>query len=195
MLDSNLDRTFLHKPRKPFFVFPEIKSFAEFSFEKLTPENAQQLCLLFRSDASPFIDHRFKTESKSLEYARFVATYGAYLAKHGCQDWLVKYRTNYAGVVHLYDLSLETFAENHKRAWIGFATTQHLRNKGLTYRVLKHFIHYVFGNYSIDYLHSMTSHDNYPAAALLGKCGFLPDVTERLAKEYWFYEFKRSYLK
>ena len=38
-------------------------------------------------------------------------------------------------MLHLYDLSLETYANNNKWCWIGFAIKPELRNRGITKKV------------------------------------------------------------
>ena len=40
---------------KPYFAFPDIPSTNEFTFEKLSSENFEQLYLLFENDDSPFV--------------------------------------------------------------------------------------------------------------------------------------------
>lgn len=114
---------------KPYFNFPEIPSTNELSFEKLDSENFEQSYLLFERDESPFVDMRFKFYEEAKQYAKYIFFCGAYSPKHGCQDWLFKWNNQYAGILHLYDLSLETFGQNNRRAWIGFATTEPFRNK------------------------------------------------------------------
>jgi hypothetical protein len=67
---------------------------------------------LFENEASPFVDERFKTYEGAKEYANDISFCGAYMPKHGGQDWLFKTPTGeYGGILHLYDLSKETFAK------------------------------------------------------------------------------------
>ncbi|MGZ8557404.1 MAG: hypothetical protein ACXWWC_03685 [Chitinophagaceae bacterium] len=63
------------------------------------------------------------------KYANDLEKYGRFSSKHGSQDWLFKWKEEYALILHLYDLSLETFAENKRRWWIGSATKPSLRKK------------------------------------------------------------------
>lgn len=181
-------------PRKKFFNFPGINSFENFSFEMLTKQNFQQLYLMFEADDSPFTDKRFKTYKSAEDYAGYLETYGACLPKYGSQDWLFLFENNYAGILHLYDMSLETFAENNKRCWIGFATKPVYRNKGLTKKVVCYFIQYIFKNYRvIKYIHSMTGKENLPSQMLLSAVGFKEDLEERMSKEHTFYLMERKY--
>lgn len=178
---------------KIHFSFPEIPPFKNFSFEKLTEQNFEQLYLLFEGDPSPFVDERFKTCEGAKEHARFIQLCGAYVPKHGCQDWIFKLNNEYAGILHLYDLSLETFADNHKRAWVGFATAEKFRKSGVSFQVVNHFINYILDNYKlIDFIHSMTLHENKIARAFLEKCGFVLDQADRLSKNHTFFIRKRD---
>ena len=103
------------------------------------------------------------------------------------------WKNEYAGIVHLYDLSLETFAENNRRCWVGFATKPALRNKGITKKVLRYFLQYIFESYPIiRYIHSMTLKENLPAHGLLKAVGFREDDAERISKKHVFYVMGRE---
>jgi RimJ/RimL family protein N-acetyltransferase len=180
-------------PKEPYFVFEDIPPYEEFLFEKLTSKNFEQLYQMFESDESSFTDARFKDYAKAALYARHLKEYGVYLPKHGSQDWLYLLNGKYAGVFHLYDLSLETFAENNKRCWIGFATKPALRNKGITKKALRYFLKYIFKDYPfIEYIHSMTLKENTAAKALLKAVGFSEDEDERMSKVHAFYLLQRK---
>ncbi|HEX5149889.1 MAG TPA: GNAT family N-acetyltransferase [Parafilimonas sp.] len=182
-----------HLFRKKLFDFPDINPFENFSFEKLNKENFQQLYLMFEADDSPFTDHRFKTYADAKEYADYLEDYGAYLPKHGSQDWFFLRKNNYAGILHLYDRSLETFAQNNQRCRIGFATRPGLRNIGLTKTVLRYFIRYIFNDYPIiNYIHAMTMPENLSSQRFLSAVGFEEDFTERVSKEHKFYLMERA---
>ena len=147
---------------------------------------------MFEADENPFIDERFKHYEQAKEYAEYLEQYGANSAKHGGQDWLFSWKNEYAGILHLYDLSLETFAENNRRCWIGFAIKPSMRNKGITRKVVQYFVQFIFTNYPlIQYVHSMTLKENFVAQGLLKALGFEEDEAERLGKEYKFYVRER----
>ena len=180
------------RPKEPYFIFPDIPAYKELSFEKLTSENAAQLYLLFESDENPFTDAQFKLYESAKEYTEQLEQYGAFSPKHGGQDWLFLWKNEYAGILHLYDLSLETFAENNRRCWVGFATKPELRNKGVTKKVLRYFLQYIFENYPlIRYVHSMTLKENLPAQGLLKAVGFIEDDAERISVVHRFYMLER----
>jgi RimJ/RimL family protein N-acetyltransferase len=181
---------------KPYFSFPEIPPASSLTFEKLTLENFEQLYQLFENDSSPFVDKRFKTYEGAKEYAQYLSVCGAYSPKHGGQDWLFKLpNQEYAGIVHLYDLSLETFAQNHKRAWIGFATKEEFRNQHITSKAVRHFIAYIFKYYpQIDFIHAMTLKENTASINFLLHCGFINDPAERLSKAHRFFILTRPTL-
>ena len=176
----------------PHFFFPDIPSTEELTFEKLNLENFEQLYLLFENDSSPFVDERFKTYEGARDYAKYISVCGAYSPKHGNQDWLFKSNENYAGIVHLYDLSLETFAQNHKRAWIGFCTKKTFRNQNISLKVVRNFIDYIFRFYpAIDFIHCMTLKENTAATSFLKKLGFSIDPEERLSRTHQFFILSR----
>ena len=180
------------RPKEPYFVFPDIPAYKELSFEKLTSENAAQLYLLFESDESPFTDAQFKHYDSAKEYTDHLEQYGAFSPKHGGQDWLFLWNDEYAGILHLYDLSLKTFAENNQRCWVGFAIKPELRKKGITKKMLRYFLHYIFENYPlIRYVHSMTLKENLPAQGLLKAVGFKEDDAERMSMVHRFYVRER----
>ena len=178
---------------EPFFTFPAIPPFHEFSFEPLTVENSEQLFHLFENDPSPFVDKRFKTKEGAKEHAQWVMEYGPYIPKHGGRDWLFKINGQYAGILHLYDLSLETFMENHKRAWVGFAAAENVRRKALTSKAVRHFIDILFRFYErIDFIHAYIMKENHPSANFLLKAGFQPDQTEGHPENYRFFLLTRN---
>lgn len=182
----------LNEFRKPFFTFPDIKSWNNISFEKLNDNNFQQLYLMFENDDTVFTDERFKHYDSAQAYAKGLMQYGAYSPKHGSQDWLWLTDENYTGILHLYDLSLENFSDNDKRCWIGFATKQVMRNKGITKKVVSYFMQYIFENYtSIKFIHAMTSLHNNAAQALLSSLHFKHDFTERLSNDYTFFIYNK----
>ncbi len=177
---------------KQYFTFPEIDLAGEFSFEKLSAENFPQLYLLFENDDSPFTEECFKKYDGAKKYTESLEKYGRTSPKHGSQDWLFKWNGKYAGVLHLYDLSLETFGENNKRCWISFAITPALRRKGFTQKALSYFLQYTWNNYpEIKYIHSMTLKGNIAAQNLLSAAGFDKDEEERHSKMHYFYLLKK----
>lgn len=179
---------------KPYFHFPDIPYCNDFFFEKLSKENFFQLYLLFENDDSPFVDERFKHYDTALQYANDLAKYGRSSSKHGSQDWLYKWKGDYAGILHLYDRSLETFGENNKRCWIGFATTVSLRQKGITQKAVCHFLSYIQDFYpDILYIHAMTLKSNIIAEALLYSTGFKKDEEERNSKRHNFYLLEKTF--
>jgi RimJ/RimL family protein N-acetyltransferase len=158
---------------KPHFHFPDIP---------------------YSNDDSPFVDERFKHYDTALQYANDLAKYGRSSPKHGSQDWLFKWRGDYAGILHLYDRSLETFGENNKRSWIGFATTPSLRQKGITKKAVCHFLSYIQDFYpDILYIHAMTIKGNITAEALLYSIGFKKDDEERNSKRHNFYLLEKKF--
>lgn len=193
MNDAEFYQWFRKQHPAPYFTFPDLATAGELRFEKLLPENAHHLFAMFRDDASPFVDERFKGYDSAKEYAQWLQDWGLYSPKHGSQDYLFSVEgRGYAGILHLYDLSLETFADNHKRAWIGFATREDLRRRRITEKAVRHLVRSVFEYYpGIDFIHTMTDKQNTAAQQFILRCGFLTDPTERLSQDDFFYVLSR----
>ena len=173
---------------KPYFHFNEVQPFRNFTFEKLNSGNFEQLFNMFGNDDSPFIDKRFTSLKNARQYAEYLELYGTFSPKHGCCDWYFKMNEEYAGVLHLYDLSLETWNENDKRCWIGFATKPALRNQGITTGIVQYFVEQIFESYSkIKYIHSMTLLPNAAANAVLANAEFYLDKAEKMNDGYVFF--------
>lgn len=178
--------------REPYFSFPDVPPTASLTFEKLSLQNFETFCHLFEKDASPFVDARFKSYDGAKEYAEYLVAYGAYSPKHGGQDWLFTWQGEWAGIVHLYDLSLETVAQNNERAWIGIALQQRFRGKGIALQTFRYFIGYIFRFYpAINFLHAVTEKENIRSQTLLTRCGFILDTAAR-PPQYRYYILKRS---
>jgi RimJ/RimL family protein N-acetyltransferase len=182
-------------PTKPYFIFPDIPPSGQLSFVKLTSENFTQLYTMFEADANQFTDKRFKHYEEAKKYAQGIEEYGAYSPKHGGQDWFFLWEKEVSGILHLYDLSLETFAENNLRCWVGFATKPVMRNKGITKKALLYFMQYIFKYYPlIKYIHVMTLKENVPAQRLIKATGFKADQEGWTSKEYMFYLMEKNSL-
>ncbi len=183
----------IYQRKGPYFIFPDIPPYEDIKFEKLSLKNFQQFYQMFESDENTFTDDRFKHYEKAKEYVESLEQYGAYSPKHGGQDWLFLWKDQYAGVLHLYDLSLETFAENNRRCWVGFATKPEMRNKGITKKALLYFNQYIFEYYPlIRYIHSMALKENQASQALLRSVGFREDLAERISKKHAFYVIEKG---
>ena len=178
---------------KPLFNFPEMDGVDGFSFEKLSADNFEILHKLFSDDENVFTDARFKQYESAKEYAAFQQEWGAYMPKHGGQDWYFKQNGEYIGILHLYDLSLETFAKNNQKCWVGFAITPAWRNRGIMKKVLRLFIQYVFNKYSnINYVHAMTLPDNIASIGTLLSAGFEEDDMLLVTDKYKAFTLERT---
>jgi RimJ/RimL family protein N-acetyltransferase len=148
---------------------------------------------MFEGDDNVFTDERFKHYSGAEIYAGDRVNYAAFSPKHAGQDWFFYWQNNIAGIMHLYDLSLETLAGNNKRCWIGFAIKPELRNKGITKKAARIFIDYIFSNYSfIEYIHAMVENDNKVSQHLLCSLNFKRDTVRDDAQAYHFYVCQKA---
>lgn len=146
-MEADCPDIFQHHQKKRFF-FPDVPATAVLRLEKLNLQNFEFLFHLFETDTSDFVDERFKSYEAAKAYTEQLITYGAYSAKHGGQDWLFTWQGIYAGIMHLYDLSLETCNQNEKRAWIGIAVARRFRGKGIA-AALGNFVQYIFQSYPV----------------------------------------------
>lgn len=95
-------------------------------------------------------------------------------------------------MLHLYDLSLETYANNNKWCWIGFAIKPELRNRGITKKVAQIFIDYILKNYQfIEYIHAIVENDNKVSQGLLSSLNFKRDFAAENAASYHYYMYQR----
>jgi RimJ/RimL family protein N-acetyltransferase len=124
--------------------FPLLPPSERLAYEPLSEANAHVLVALFEQDKSHFIDKRFKNIATAKQYATESVSM-LYMAKHGGCDFLIQQKSNgtYIGILHLFDLSLETFNDNHLRATIGFAIAASFRSQYFATEAVKHLIDYV----------------------------------------------------
>lgn len=152
------------------FPFRPLLPTGQLTYETLTMDNCYVLLDLFAGDDNPFVDRRFKERSEVESYAQFI-TESVYSMKRAACDYLFKTRDGqYAGVVHLYEMSRETGATGCS---VGFATAAPFRRKGLTLEAFRHLISQVFSSYAIQTVHAQTSHLNIASNYLICKTGFV----------------------
>jgi RimJ/RimL family protein N-acetyltransferase len=124
--------------------FPSLPDSERLAYEFLTVENSSVLVDLFQQDNNPFIDERFKTLEGARQFA-LESENAKCSAKHGGCDFLIRLKNsqNYIGVLHLFDLSIESFAENDLKATIGFAIASPNYRQYFATEAVKHFIQYI----------------------------------------------------
>ncbi|MBC8111946.1 MAG: GNAT family N-acetyltransferase [Verrucomicrobia bacterium] len=176
--------------------FPEINLPAtqNLDFEALTFENTHQIYRMFRWDWNLFVSAKFKSRTGANLYAAFQLEKARFSKQHGACDWFFKTKTGeFAGMLHLYDLSQETFADRHKRCTIGFATTRKFRSKGLTTEAVNQLLRHLFEHLEMQMVLSYTKRNNKKAIAFLEKLGFANnDQAYTLTGKFRYFEITRE---
>lgn len=128
---------------KTLHHFPLFQPSQRLAYVPLTVANSHHLVEMFQYDENIFIEERFKDEVKAKKYAE-ESEAAKYYAKHGGCDFLIRLKESetYIGVLHLFDLSTEEFADNHLRASIGFSIAVPFRRQYFATEAVKHLIDY-----------------------------------------------------
>ena len=192
MTDEQFYAEFRKWHPSPYFQFADVLPLGDIQFERLTARNFVPLFLMFGEDKNDFTEQYFKTYEGARKYAFELENISQFSPKHGGQDWYFKTANQYMGILHLYDLSLEKFSMNNTRCWIGFHTAPPFRRKGITSKVIRHFIRHIFNHYTqINFIHAMTLKENQASQSFLLKNGFHRDERERISKEHSFFVLSR----
>ncbi|GAB4404125.1 MAG: hypothetical protein OHK0039_04120 [Bacteroidia bacterium] len=173
---------------RPHFVFPRMQASATLSYEPLDDLNEGAVYDMFHDDPSPFVQADFKDRHALSEYVDALMYYHRYSPKRGGQDWLLRHREAgcYVGLIHLYDLSRETFADAHRKCTIGFALRADYRGRGLGAESAQHLLDYIRAHFDMIVVRSYTDHRNIPAQRLLESLGFA--AVRGYDARYSFYE-------
>ena len=180
----------------PYFEFENIKETERLEYEILSESNYHEIYEMFKNDKSKFVQAEYKNIDLLKEYLNYQLNYNRFSPKRGACDWLFKLKDggDYVGLLNVYELSRETFANNHKKCMIGFTTRTEFRRKYYTTEAVRSLIEHVFRVYKLDTVIANTDKANKASKFLMEKIGF-EEVTEKFyyAKEYDFFEFKRKH--
>lgn len=171
------------------FHFPKLPDSQRLEFEKLSQENAGQILELFSQDPNEFIIPEFKEEKYWKKYVDWQLNLAPFSPKHGAQDWLIKLKETgeYVGLLHLYELSLETFMQNHQRCHVGIVMKSNQRRKYLASEALSGLMNYAFGEMERNLIIARTEHANSASQKMLLSLGF-QDVSENYSREFRCFE-------
>ncbi len=136
------------KTMQQHFFLPNVIPSVRLAFEPLTYENGLQLYEIFKNDAHPFVDERFKSEAEVADYVACMMEYARFSNKNAAFDWLIKLKSTgeYIGVFHLHDLSNQVFGSANRKATIGYAIGEQFRRQGFACEVITHFSNFLFEN-------------------------------------------------
>lgn len=161
----------------------------------LSESNYLEIYEMFKNDESEFVQKGYKDKTSLEEYLDYQLNYNRYSPKKCSCDWFYKLKDGgeYIGLLNMYELSRETFANNHKKCMIGFTTKKEFRRKYFTTEAVKSLIEHVFNAYDLEKVIANTNKTNEASKKLMEKIGF-KDVTEDFyyAESYDFFEYKRA---
>ena len=179
--------------RRAHFVFQNLPPSAHLIYQLLSWENHSILLDLFAEDTHAFVDARFKTAETLREYVAYQMDYAAYSAKRGGCDWFFLYQGQYAGIIHLYDLSVETTDNRHRRCTIGFATSAPFRRQRLTSEAVRHLLAHVFTHFHMQEVMAYRHRENIASGLFLEKLGFENrDEVHKPDDLYHYYTLQRE---
>ncbi len=193
------DEYLLHwqKTRKgPYFDFQEMPASERLEFEMLSEENYLKILEIFQGEENPFFMNYY-SDNKALEQYKMLSfEYGRYSSNHAGCDWLVKLKdTNiYIGILHLYEMSLETFLDRHKRCTIGFAFSQQYRRQRYGTEAVQHFACYVFDHFKMKCLLAYTDKKNEVSIAFMQQMGFIQCDEKYSNRGLHFFELTKDSL-
>ncbi len=163
-------------------------------YEPLSYHNYERLHDMFENDPSEFINPLFKTEAGVLQYFSYMINYIMTSPSRGGCDWFFKTRSGrYAGVLHLYDLSMEKGGDRHRRCTIGFVIAAPFRRKKLCTEAVQHLLKYLFQQAQMHRVISYTRQDNHATQAFLKSLHFqLSTSAEMPHDQYEYFEIRQK---
>lgn len=159
------------------------------AFTPLSMRNYRVLHRLFAHEANPFFRDYYTDTAALRDYAFGQVYCGRFSGKHGVHDWFIYSRRDrrYVGILHLFDLSRETFLDAHQTCTIGFAVAEGYRRQGIAREAAAHLLRFLFGKCGMHCVQAFAHPDNGPSQALLRSLGFV-EVPER-RDEFLHFEY------
>lgn len=196
----------IEKEGRVYFDFKDMAPSKNLTYEKLSSANSYLIHSLFAKDTNPYINPDFKVKEKAEQYTDYVIKSAFSFKRAGC-DFFFKVGENYAGVLHLYDMSLETIDGKHNTSCcIGYTTVAKFREQGLTTEAVRHLLNYVYSSFEIDTIYAYTGQENLASNLLLCRQSFIlyessySNFFKRIENYYYlpkahFYSPEKRYLK
>jgi RimJ/RimL family protein N-acetyltransferase len=170
------------------FRFPAMPRSRRLRFKRVEKKDGDAIFNAFCRDDNPFVSIEFKDREKANDWADYSAT-GAFRSKHAGCDWLMYDDNNrLVGLLHYYDLSRETFNNNHKRCSIGITIAAPFRRQGYGEEAVVALLRYILTKQpDIDHILAYTDKRNTASASLFRKLGFSENVTDYLRHDDFYY--------
>lgn len=180
--------------REPLWRFPPLPPTRNLVFERLTFDNREVVLEMFERDGNPFVDRAFTSADKLYEYVAHQWICGPYSPKHGAADWIARTRQQEpVGLLHVYDISRETWALNHRRCSIGYVVAESFRGGGLAQEAVGALQDHLFRTHDMLMLLAMPSKANERSARFLASLGYEERTEDYCAKDkYRFFELYRN---
>ena len=180
---------------KPYFNFTNIKPSKYLEYEVLNQSNYIEIYKMFKGDTNPYIMKEYQNLERLEEYTDYQVNYNRYSPKRGGCDWLFKLKESkeYIGLLNLYDMSLENFADNDKRCTIGFSTKKAYRRKGFTREAVTNLIHHIYQNFpEREKILAYTKKENEASKRFLEKLGFKTSKEDYISERYDYFELLKQ---
>ena len=158
-----------HAGRVPHWQFPEWINGAGLRLLRLTPQNYGVLYELFADDDHPYVEERFRDKAGLYDYVAQLMAVFPYQPQHGGADYLVYEEQTPVGIVHLYDLSVET----PERAFVGFQIAAPWRGSDVAHRAVSTLETYALTERGLTDLRAETYASNRHAQAFLLRRGYV----------------------
>jgi RimJ/RimL family protein N-acetyltransferase len=159
--------------REPLWRFPDVPPSRNLVFERLRFDNREVVLEMFERDDSPFVDHAFKAPDRLYTYVAAQWISAPYSPKHGAADWIVRTRQQEpVGLLHVYDVSRETWALNNRRCSIGYVVAGSFRGSGLAQEAVGALQDHMFQTRDMLMLLAMPARANERSARFLVKLGY-----------------------
>lgn len=159
--------------RPPLWQFPELSASKNLEFQRLHFDNRHLILAMFNSDPDPFVTADFKSPEKLYEYVAGQWICSPYSPKHGAADWIASTRGQEpVGVLHVYEISRETWALNHRRCAIGYAVAARYRGTGMAQEAVRALQVYLFSQFDMLTLFAISDRRNERGARFLARLGY-----------------------
>lgn len=180
--------------RAPLWRFSDIPASRNLVFERLHFDNRDVVLEMFAGDKSPFVDRAFKSPDALYTYVAAQWISGPHSPKHGSADWVARTRQEVpVGLLHVYDVSRETWALNHRRCSIGYVVAENFRGSGLAAEAVRALQDHLFKSLDMLTLLAMPDKQNERSIRFLEKLGYEERTQDYCAKDrYRFFELYRD---